>query len=142
MNLYAESSAVLAWLLGEDRGREVEQELAAAELVLASDLTLIECDRVLARAAALGERHAAEIDTRRTLAATAAEHWVLLSIDREVVARSRLAFPREPVRTLDAVHLSTALLARRLVTEVGLLSLDERVRENAAALGFRVTPAA
>lgn len=25
MNLYAESSAVLAWLLGEDRGREIER---------------------------------------------------------------------------------------------------------------------
>lgn len=142
MNLYAESSAVLAWLLGEDRGREVEHELAAAELVLTSDLTLIECDRVLARAAALGEGHAAEIDTRRTLVATTSEHWVVLSIDSEVVSRSRLAFPREPVRTLDAIHLSTVLLARRLVTEVGLLSLDERVRENAVALGFHVAPVA
>ena len=142
MNLYAESSAVLAWLLGEDRGREVEQQLAAADLVLTSDLTLIECDRVLARAASLGEPHAAEIDTRRALVATTSEHWVVLSIDSEVVVRSRLAFPREPVRTLDAVHLSTVLLARRLVTEVDLLSLDERVRENAVALGFRVVPAA
>ena len=66
----------------------------------------------------------------------------MLSIDSEVVSRSRLAFPREPVRTLDAVHLSTVLLARRLVTEVVLLSLDERVRENAVALGFHVAPAA
>ena len=60
----------------------------------------------------------------------------MLSIDSEVVARSRLAFPRGPVRTLDAVHSSTVLLARRLVTEVGLLSLDERIRENAVAFGL------
>ena len=142
MNLYAESSAVLAWLLGEERGREVEHGLAAADLILASDLTLIECDRVLSRAASLGERPAAEVATRRTLMATAAEHWVMLGIDSEIVARSRQTFPREPVRTLDAIHLSTVLRARHLVTEVQLLSLDDRVRDNAVALGFHVAPAA
>ena len=50
MNLYAESSAVLAWLLGEDAGAEVKEILTRAETVVASDLTVIECDRVLIRA--------------------------------------------------------------------------------------------
>ena len=78
---------------------------------------------------------------RRGLVAAAADHWVVLSIDSEVVARSRQAFPREPIRTLDAIHLSTALLARNLVTEMCLLSLDERIRGNAVALGFDIAPA-
>ena len=39
MNLYAESSAVLAWLLGEDHGGEAQREIAAADLVLTSELT-------------------------------------------------------------------------------------------------------
>ena len=140
MNLYAESSAVLAWLLGEDHGGEAQRGIAAADLVLTSELTLIECDRVLARAAALGERSDAEVAMRRGLVAAAADHWVVLSIDSEVVARSRQAFPREPIRTLDAIHLSTALLARNLVTEMCLLSLDERIRGNAVALGFDIAP--
>ena len=49
LNLYAESSAVLCWLLDEPRAPEVREALASAELVLASSLTLIECDRVLIR---------------------------------------------------------------------------------------------
>ncbi len=141
MNVYAESSAVLAWLLGEDHGRRTEHELAAADLVVTSDLTLIECDRVLSRSAALGERNGAEAARRRAILGTAAEHWVVLAIDSEVVARSRQAFPREPVRSLDAVHLSTALVARSLVTDMQLLSLDGRVRDNAVALGFDIAPA-
>ena len=140
MNVYAESSAVLAWLLGEDRGGRAEQEIAGADLVVTSDLTLIECDRVLNRAAALGERSDAEAARRRAIVSAASEHWVVLAIDSEVVARSRQGFPREPVRTLDAIHLSTALLARNLVTELQVLSLDERIRGNAAALGFDVAP--
>ena len=142
MNLYVESSAVLAWLLGEERGSETGQEIATADVVVTSDLTLIECDRVLTRAGALGKRSSAEVAVRRASMEMAAGHWVVLSIDSEVVTRSRQAFPREPVRSLDAIHLSTALLARNLVTDVQLLSLDERVRRNAVALGFDIAPAA
>ena len=55
MTIYAESSGVLAWLLGEDAAPRVREVLRKAELVIASDLTLLECDRVLVRAVALGE---------------------------------------------------------------------------------------
>jgi PIN domain nuclease of toxin-antitoxin system len=50
VNLYAESSAVLAWLLLEREGSRVDRLLTAAESVISSDLTLIECDRALLRA--------------------------------------------------------------------------------------------
>ena len=56
MTLYAESSAVLAWLLGEPSGRVVRERLATAAIIIASDLTLIESDRVLQRAVAPGNR--------------------------------------------------------------------------------------
>jgi uncharacterized protein with PIN domain len=44
VNLYAESSAVLAWLLDEPTAPSIRAALAGAEMVLASDLTLLECD--------------------------------------------------------------------------------------------------
>jgi uncharacterized protein with PIN domain len=53
VNLYAESSAVLAWLLDEPTAPAVRRLLGEAEVIVASDLTLIECDRVLLRAVAL-----------------------------------------------------------------------------------------
>ena len=65
MNLYAESSAVLAWLLDESSAADVRRSLASAEIIVASDLTLIECDRVILRAAALGELTEAEAADRR-----------------------------------------------------------------------------
>ena len=141
MNVYAESSAVLAWLLGESDGEDARDQLSAARLVLTSDLTLIECDRVLHRAMALGELSAAEAAERRALVAVAAEHWIVQAMDREIVERARRSFPREPIRTLDAIHLATALITRDLVTELQLLSLDERIRRSAADLGFEIVPA-
>ena len=90
----------------------------------------------------LGELGEADAARRRTFAATAAEHWAVFQIDAETVARARQAFPLEPIRTLYAIHLSTALVARSVVTDLQVLSLDECICGNAAELGFDVVPAA
>ncbi len=140
MSIYAESSAVVAWLFGEDAGESARECLAAAPLVLTSDLTLVECDRVLHRAAVVGDLSEAESARRRALVSEAAEHWVVLAIDREVVERARRPFRQEPIRTLDAIHLATALLGRSLVAEMEVLTLDNRIRDNARALGFDTLP--
>ena len=62
-------------------------------------------------------------------------------LDPEVLDRVRRPFPAEPIRTLDAIHLSTALSARSLVSDLAMLSLDDRVRRSAAQLGLTVLPA-
>jgi predicted nucleic acid-binding protein len=118
----------------------VREALGAAELVLASCVTLIECDRVLIRAVAtklLPEAVAAE---RRAVLAHTADHWVIFDLDPEAVERARRPFPAEPIRTLDAIHLATAVLARSLLLELVVLSFDERVRRSAEQMGFRVLP--
>ena len=140
MILYAESSGVLAWLLGEDRAAAVRDELAAAESVIASDLTLVECDRVLIRAVALGELREADAAARRAELITASTGWTVLRLGEHVVDRARQPFPKEPIRTLDALHLASALAARAAVPDMAILSLDQNVRVNARALGFSVQP--
>ena len=141
MNLYAESSAVLAWLLGDHGGNHARERLSAAELVLTSDLTLIECDRVIHHATALGELSMDEAFERRNLLLTASEHWAVFAVDGEMADKARRAFPREPIRTLDAIHNAAALVIRSLVSGVQFLTLDERIRSNAAEPGFDVVPA-
>lgn len=140
MNLYAESSAVLAWLLDEGTAPAIRQLLGNAELIVASDLTLIECDRVLIRAITLGELTEAEASDRRAQLSTAASHWHVLRIAQEVVERARQPFPGEPIRTLDAIHLASALTARAAIVGLALLSLDDRVRDAARKLGMEVLP--
>ena len=142
MNLYAETSAVVAWLLDEERGERARSRLTAAQAVHTSDLTLVECDRTLRRAVATGRVSAADSSRLHTIVDTASAHWTLHGIDAEIVHRSRRSFPYEPIRALDAIHLATALAVRNLVPDVQVLSFDDRIRDNAAALGFAVTPAA
>lgn len=118
----------------------MREALGAAELVLASSLTLLECDRVLIRAVTTGslaERLAAE---RRASLARSADHWVVFEMDGEVVERARRPFPAEPLRTLDALHLATAAAAKSLVPDLAVLSLDGRVRRSASLMGLRLVP--
>jgi hypothetical protein len=131
---------VLAWLLDEETAPVVRQLLTDAETIVASDLTLIECDRVLIRAIHLGELTEAEAADRRAQLSAAASHWHVLRIANEVVDRARQPFPGEPIRTLDAIHVASTLVARSAVAGLNLLSLDERVRNAARKLGIEVLP--
>jgi len=141
LNLYAESSAVLAWLLGEPDSEVVRARLADADEVLTSDLTLVECDRALLRARISLRLRESEITRRRRALETAASHWTLLRISPAIIERARNPFPGDPVRTLDAVHLASALGAAQTADDLAFLSLDRRVRHSARALGLAVVPA-
>jgi predicted nucleic acid-binding protein len=139
--LYAESSGVLAWLLGEPSGAVARDALASAEAVTASDLTLVECDRALIRGVATGDVAPAEAVRLRGILNRTASHWDLLRIDGEVVERARRPFPTEPLRALDAVHLASALVVAANAPELLLLSFDRRIRRAAHQLGLSLAPA-
>jgi predicted nucleic acid-binding protein len=140
MNLYAESSAVLAWLLEQEHHEAVVSALERADRVIASDLTLIECDRVLIRAVVLKELRESDAIQRQARLNAASARWTLLAIEEEVIERARRPFPAEPVRTLDALHIASALTARKAVPDLAVLSLDDRVRQAAHRLGLPLLP--
>lgn len=50
----------------------------------------------------------------------------------------RRRFPIEPVRTLDAVHLATVEWLGEPAALTVIVTRDDRVRENARALGYAV----
>lgn len=131
---------MLAWLLGEARAARVRQVLQRAGIVVASELTLVEVDRVLVRSLALGEASEAATEARRARMQAAASRWQVLHLSAGIMERARRAFPSEPVRTLDALHLASALEAAAAVSGLDLLSLDARVRRSGELLGFRLQP--
>jgi predicted nucleic acid-binding protein len=139
-HLYADASAVLAWLLEEQRGEEVAAILDEADAIVCSELTLVECDRALLRLEAEGLLSEAMREGLAARLAIAATHWTLLTITAPIVLRARLPFGRRPVRTLDAIHLASALEAHRALPGIAVLSLDDRMRKAARVVGFGVVP--
>src|SRR6185312_750169 len=97
VRVYAESSAVLAWLLGEEAAPRVREILGKAELVIASDLTLLECNRILIRAVGLGEFEEGAAADRRADLNAAAAHYHVLRLSADIVHRARRPFPTEPI---------------------------------------------
>jgi predicted nucleic acid-binding protein len=62
----------------------------------------------------------------------------IVAVTDDVLTRAGRPFPVEPVRTLDAVHLATAELLGEPPQLVTFVTRDERIRDNARALGYMV----
>ena len=114
--------------------------LADASDVLASDLTLVECDRGLIRAHSALRLRESDVAKRHSMLESAASRWTLLRLTPAIIERARRPFPGDPVRTLDALHLASALAAADTSDDLGVLSLDRRVRSSAQALGLEIVP--
>ena len=140
MIAYAESSGVLAWLLGEPDGRAVQDALRSAERVVASTLTAVECARAVARGVATRQLAVADELVALRLLDVARRSWVTRELTGPVLERAGARFPSEPVRTPDAFHLATAALFHEALGGVTMISLDHRIRDNARALGMEVGP--
>jgi hypothetical protein len=65
----------------------------------------------------------------------------VMPLNQGTIDRARQAFPFEPIRALDALHVASAVTARMAMPGLEFLSLDDRVRKVAVALGFNVLPA-
>ncbi len=141
MIVYAESSAVLAWIFQEARADAVNEVFERATLVLSSELTRIECARGVQRALAAGRITAREADALLSEFRSLAEGWDRVEIGERVALLASSPFPVEPVRSLDAIHLASAKVASNSLGDLAVLSFDARVRANAEALGLRVLPA-
>jgi predicted nucleic acid-binding protein len=138
--VYAESSAVLRWLFAEDLGEQIRTTFSAADKVVTSRLTLIEVGRVIRRSEREGRITAAQAADLRSVLARAAATWAILEISADVARRAEEAFPAEPVQTLDAIHLASALILMLSLPDLKIVTTDGRIRENALKLGLPIEP--
>jgi predicted nucleic acid-binding protein len=133
---YIESSALVAALL--ERDRAVVERVSPGTQEVTSALTLAEAGRAIIRARATGRLTAEEERAAVRALRTFERRSFILDVDRAVLDRVRRAFPIEPIRTLDAVHLATAERLGEPPPLVTIVTRDSRVRTNAEALGYLV----
>ena len=136
--IYFETSALLAWLLGESTGAGAKKCIDDAETVVTSVLTLLEAERALVRAEVTGLIDAGDCERLRGSLARSQAGWILMEISEDVRSRASRFFPAEPARTLDAIHLATALVFTRAFPSLKILAHDQRILRNATALGIGI----
>lgn len=136
---YFDSSVVLSLLLG-DRYAARAHDLWHAELDRVSSVLLeIECRTVLRRLppARLPERHRRIAEQRLRLAL---EEVTIKPVGDDIVAVVRDTPSLGGCRTLDAVHLATALYFRTAAdADLWVYTFDLSMAELARRLGFRVS---
>jgi predicted nucleic acid-binding protein len=134
--IYLETSALLRWLLGESESARVRGTLNDASAVVTSSLTYVETERALRRAQSEGSLAEADAQRLRGLLARARTGWFAMALTQSVLERAGRVFPVEPVRTLDALHLATALEFTQAHADLRVLTFDKRIADNAESLGI------
>jgi predicted nucleic acid-binding protein len=134
--VYLETSAVLRWLLGESDAQEIAARIQEAAEPVCSVLTILETHRVLIRAERERPSRGRQLGLLRRQLAEASADWNVLEITPQVCVRAGEPFPVEPVRTLDAIHLATALHFARAFPSLSVLTFDERIVVNLDPLGL------
>jgi predicted nucleic acid-binding protein len=136
--LYVESSAVLRWLLAEPAAEVVMKQIEAHKHVVSSALTIVETERALLRFEHQGSIKPAQRAKLAAVFRRAANAWSLREITTGIRERAGKPFPVEPVRSRDALHLATVLEFLDVYDELAVLSYDQRILANLAALGLSV----
>lgn len=133
---YVETSMILAAILEEDAGAFASLDVTTQRIT--SALTVAEASRAIRMA-----RAAARIGAQQERSADGALEVFfgtcsVVDISGEILLRAGQRFPVEPIRTLDAIHLATIESVGIPPHLVRVITRDQRVRENAVALGYQV----
>jgi predicted nucleic acid-binding protein len=132
---YLDASVVLRLVLGEPH-RLAEWDLVDA--AVASALTEVECLRTLDRLGRMDRLSADELAERRGAVYRLLEAVEVVDVSRSVLRRASEPFPT-PLGTLDAIHLSTAVLWRDgTSTPLTMATHDRALATAAQAVGFFV----
>jgi predicted nucleic acid-binding protein len=132
--LYLDTSVVLRATLERGTTPEIEQRVAAAPVLVTSRLSLVESARALLRVRAEGSVPESRLaDARRELDGlwNRCELWEL---SPAVCGLAALLAPDKPLRTLDALHLATFILARGRIEGLQLLTADHRLEDAASSV--------
>lgn len=133
---YIESSALVAAVLEGDASAIAS--IRAQGQRVTSALTLAEASRAVLRARLSGRITAQQERAAMLTLQKFTQRCHVVSVTEAILAQVGRRFPVEPVRTLDAIHLATAEALGDPPALVTMITRDNRVRDNAIALGYPV----
>jgi predicted nucleic acid-binding protein len=132
--VYVDTSVLLRIALGEPKPLAT---WATAELALSSELARVDALRTIDRARIAHGLADDLVAERRATILELIDGVRLVALDASVLARSAEPFPTS-LATLDAIHLSSALLAREHHPELAFATHDRGLAIAARAVGFQV----
>jgi predicted nucleic acid-binding protein len=131
--LYLDTSVALRATLEQGTTPTLERRIAAAPVLVTSRLALVEAARALVRVRLQGGVPESRLaDARRALDALW-QRCELWELSPAVCDLASVLAPDRMLRTLDALHLATFLVARRRIEGLELLTADRRLEDAASS---------
>jgi predicted nucleic acid-binding protein len=134
VRVYVDSSVLLRVVLGEP---DVLPEWRAITDPMSSDLIRLECLRTIDRARLRLGLEDEEVARHRREILEAIDAIALVPVEPVVLERAADPFPTL-IGSLDAIHLATAVLARREHPDLSLATHDHELGRAARSMGFTV----
>ena len=134
MNAYVDSSVILRVVFRQPKRLAAWSKLVR---VWSSDLARVECFRVLDRARLGASVDDVAVARIRGELDELFESMNVVSIDRRILRRAAEPMPTA-LRTLDAIHVASALAVRARVSDLVIATHDDEMALAARALAFRV----
>ena len=137
MTLYLDTSALVKLYFEETGSGEVRRKVEQARVVATSRLAYVETFAGIGRKTREGALDKAE--RARALAAFLRDwgSFFILEVSEPVCRTAADLVENHPLRTLDAIHLASALLLRKRTEEqVEFQAFDQRLSQAASAVGF------
>jgi uncharacterized protein len=132
-SVYVDSSVLLRIVFAEAGQLESWHRIDRA---VSSELIGVECLRAVDRARILKRLDDSAVAERRSSVLTTIASLHLVALDAAILARAAEPFPTL-LRTLDAVHLATALAVRERMPGLALATHDRELGTAAQAMGFQ-----
>lgn len=125
--IYLDSSAVLRPVLESGLSPDIERRLAEADTLVTSRLSLVETSRALVRVRQLNELPEDHVSSAERALRNLWRHCEIWELSRQVCDLAEAIAPRSLLRSLDALHLATFVLARQEIETLEMLTADERL---------------
>lgn len=134
MNVYVDSSVLLRVVLNE---RGALREWRRIVRPLASELIRLECRRTIDRARIRERLSDEDVAQQREAVLDVLDAFDIVPVDSLILERAAEPFPTL-LGSLDAIHLTTALLARDRVEDLYFATHDVELATAARSMGFKV----
>ena len=136
---YFDTSVLVKRYLHEE-GARLARDLLRRYRFLSSSIAPVEALSAFSRRKAAGELSERSFVAIMSRMSADREHWEFIEISAPVLDRAEEVIRRAGVRTLDALHIASALVFRELSgLRLPFVTADERQREAAQRMELMVT---
>jgi predicted nucleic acid-binding protein len=116
----------------KESGSAQARKLIKKHRILSSAIVSVECFSALNRKKHAGELKSREFDTLTHKIRESLSHIEIIRLTDEIIARAEQIVASSPVRSLDALHIASALIFQQAV-QISLLFVTSDIRQLEAA---------